>query len=121
MATKTWIIYKTVSASAPGWEERRLMPDDAFTSILAEELDWSGNLPTVGDRVRDYTNLSDPGNGVTHGRDGDWFVSKVEQFSSPDTDLQIAVCLCEYQPIDAQWQAVNRGAPVAELIEAATR
>jgi len=113
MATnETWIIYKADSSSAPGWEDRHLTPNGGLTAILAEEWNWSGQLPQVGDRARDYANLADPGNGVTHGKDGDWVVSEVQQFNSPDTDMKIVVCLCSYQPIEAQWQELRRGAPI---------
>jgi hypothetical protein len=52
--TNAWIIYKADSLSAPGWEDRALQPSGALTSILAEEHDYSGTLPTVGERVREY-------------------------------------------------------------------
>lgn len=118
MTTKTWIIYKTASSDAFGWEERQIMPGNSLTSILAEELDWSGEMPKVGERVREYENLEDPGNGVTHGRDSAWVVSEVQFFTSPDTDTRVVICLCEYQPIETGWQLLNRGAPLPELVEA---
>ena len=115
MATnETWIIYKADSASAPGWEERHLAPDGGLTSILSESWDWSGRIPNAGDRVREYANLADPGNGVTHGKDGDWVVSEVQQFTSSDTGIKIVVCVCSYQPIDPEWQELRRGAPITD-------
>ncbi|MEG4811818.1 hypothetical protein QUA82_30170 [Microcoleus sp. F8-D3] len=33
MAKKIWIVYKTESMSAPGWEERQLMPRGSLTNI----------------------------------------------------------------------------------------
>ncbi len=90
MATnETWIIYKADSSSAPGWEDRHLSPNGGLTAILAEEWNWSEQIPQVGDRARDYANLADPGNGVTHGKDGDWIVAEVQQFTSPDTDADV--------------------------------
>lgn len=119
---ETWIIYKTVSGNSSGWENRMLMPSEGLTDILAEEWDWSGEMPQVGDRVRDYTNLEEPGNGITHGRDGDWVVSKIQRFSSPDTRDRIVVCLCEFQPIDSQWEAIPRGKPIdAAMLAASTK
>ncbi len=113
MATnKTWIIYRADGLSAHGWEERKLLPAGGLTSILAEEHDYSNSMPVVGERVREYTNLADPGNGVTHGKDGDWVVAEVQQFNSPDTGTRIVVCVCSYQPIEAQWQELRRGAPI---------
>ena len=113
MATSAaWIIYKTDGLSAPGWEERLLQPSGALTSILAEEHDYSGVMPKVGDRVREYTNLSDPDHGVTHGRDGSWVVSEVQTFAGPDSALKLVVCVCSYQPIEDPWQSLQRGAPI---------
>jgi len=68
MTKKIWIVYKTESMSAPGWEERQLMPRGSLTNILWENWTWEENpeIPQVGDKTRDYENLSDPGNGVTH-------------------------------------------------------
>lgn len=109
MATETLIIYKTADPAAPGWEERQIMPGNSLTSILVEELDWSGEMPKVGERVREYENLEDPGNGVTHGRDSAWVVSEVQFFNSPDTDTRVVICLCEYQPIEADWDLLHRG------------
>jgi len=115
--SETWIVYKTESASDPGWEERKLMPGGGLTSILWENWNWSGNdLPEIGARVRDYANLEDPDNGVTHGKDGDWVVTRIEHFSSFDTDTRIVVCYCQYQPIRAEWQALKRGEPVDEML-----
>lgn len=122
MATncETWIIYKADSSNVPGWETRMLLPSEGLTDILTEEWDWSGELPKVGDRVREYTNLEDPGNGITHGRDGDWIVSKIQRFSSPDTPEQIVVCICQFQSIESQWEAIRRGHSIDEAALAST-
>ncbi len=110
---ETWILYKATSGSAPGWETRKLLPSGGLTDILSEEWDWTGGpLPQVGDRLQAYTNLEDLGNGITHGRDGDWVVSNVQTFTSPDTDTQIVVCLCEYAPIAPTWEPLSRGEPI---------
>lgn len=113
-----WIVFKADNMSAPGWEERKLLPSGGLTDILWENWSSSGHLPKVGDRVREYTNLEDPDNGVTHGRDGDWTVTRIHQFSSFDTDQRIMVCYCSYQPITPKWEKLQRGAPVAEMLEA---
>jgi hypothetical protein len=47
------------------------------------------------------------------GKDGDWVVAEVQQFNSPDTDMKIVICVCRYQPIEAQWQELRRGAPIS--------
>lgn len=117
MATETLVIYRTADAAAPGWEKRKLLPSGGLVDILAEESDYSGRIPVVGERVREYENLEDPGNGVTHGKDGAWVVSEVQKFTSFDTDTRIVICLCEYQPVEAEWQELNRGTPASELTE----
>lgn len=113
---ETWIVYKADSRNAHDWENRMLLPSRGLTDILAEEWDWSGKLPKVGDRIRDYTNLEDPGNGITHGRDGDWIVNEVQKFSSFDTAGRIVLCICSYSPINAEWERLERGAPVSEML-----
>lgn len=117
---ETWIVFKADNMSSPGWENRKLMPSGVLTDLLAEEWDCSGKLPQVGDRVREYANLDDPENGITHGRDGDWVVSKVQHFSSFDTDARIVVCYCSYQPVTANWEPLHRGLPVDEMLSTPT-
>ncbi|NER29090.1 MAG: hypothetical protein F6J89_16000 [Symploca sp. SIO1C4] len=118
--TSTWIVYKAENMDAPGWESRKLLPGGGLTDILWEEWRSSGIMPAIGDRVREYTNPNDPNNGITHGRDGDWVVSRLHQFSSLDTDQLIVVCFCEYQPIDSEWEELNQGRPVDQMLEVAT-
>jgi hypothetical protein len=118
MAEETWIIYKASDEDAPGWKERRLMPSGSLTDILHEERDWSNTPPQVGDHVPVFANLEDPGNGITHGRDGDWLVSDVETFTSKRDSTRIVVCYCTYAPITPQWEAIERGAPVEDLVTA---
>ena len=60
---ETWIVFKAESLWAHGWEERKLLPVGGLTDILATEWDFSGKLPQIRDRVREYANLEDPGNG----------------------------------------------------------
>lgn len=116
MSAETWIVFKVEDLSAHGWQERKLMPSEALTSILAEEWDSSGKLPQVGDRLRNYANLADPGNGITHGKAADWIVTKVQHFASRDSETQIVICLCDYQPISAEWEPLKRGQPVTEML-----
>lgn len=118
MAKKIWIVYKAETMSAPGWEERQLMPRGGLTDILWENWSWEENpiLPQPGDRIRDYDNVSDSGNGVTHGKDGDWVVTGVHQFSSFDTDLRIVLCYCSFQPITSDWEALQQGDSVNQML-----
>jgi|GEM_PF-5398283 len=70
---ETWIVFKADEMSSPGWEARRLMPSGNLMDILWENWDYGGQLPPVGERVRDYALFGavEPEDGVTHGRDGD--------------------------------------------------
>lgn len=116
--SETWIVYKAETMSATGWEERKLLPSGSLTDILWENWSSSGRLPKVGERIREYANLDNPEHGgITHGRDGDWVVRSIQQFSSPDTNQRIVVCYCSYQPITPNWKKLHRGAPVAEMLE----
>jgi len=117
--TETWIVYKALAMSAPGWEERKLLPGGSLTDILWENWSSSGRIPNIGERIREYTNLDDPEQGgITHGRDGDWVIERICQFSSPDTEQRIIVCYCSYQPIDPNWKKISEGKPVDEMLEA---
>lgn len=121
MSSETWIVFKADAMDAPGWETRLLMPSDSLTDILSEEWDAAPQprIPKVGDRVREYTNLAEPGDGVSHGREGDWVITRVHHFSSFDTDQKIVVCYCNYQPIPVEWQELRRGAPVSDMMNVA--
>jgi len=118
--SETWIVFKADESNGPGWESRQLLPSGNLTDILWENWDYSGQLPAVGDRVRDYACLdatAEPAGGVTHGRDGEWAVARIEQFSSFDSDRRIVVCYCSYEPIASDWQSLQRGTPVADKLE----
>lgn len=115
---KNWIVYRTDSASAPGWEERLLMPRESLTDILWEHRTNSNKLPKVGDRVQRFENLEDPGNGATHVKGDDWVVTEVHEFASPTTNMRIVICFCEYSPIEPEWLQMKRGKPVDEMLKA---
>lgn len=115
---KTWIVYKADSMSATGWERRMLLPSEGLTDILHEEHVYSGHVPKVGDRIYDSKQDDD---GEVFAREGDWMVSKVQRFSSDDTDDQIIVCYCAYAPIQPVWERIERGAPVEEMMSVAAR
>ncbi|MEB3342589.1 hypothetical protein [Okeania sp.] len=116
MTTETWIVYKTEGMSEHGWEERILMPRQSLTDILEEN--WSAEenptIPEIGDRTRAYK--TDDQDAITHAREGDWIVTRVEKFASFDTDTRIVICYCKYAPIAPQWEEVSRGAPANELL-----
>lgn len=115
--SETWIVFKADGMSAPGWEERKLLPSGGLTDILWENWDFSGKLPQVGERIREYADLEDSGS-ITHGRDGDWVVTRIHQFSSFDADYRIVVCYCEYFPITTDWEKLRRGIAVNEMLQA---
>lgn len=112
---ETWILFKTETSDAEGWEDRSLMPSGNGTDLLWENWDYSGKLPVVGDRVREYRQDETTGQ-IMDGKDADWIVSRVELFSSFDTDRRIMVCYCQYQPISSDWQPLKRGLPVSEML-----
>jgi hypothetical protein len=120
--SRTWIVYKAVEPDAPGWEERQLLPIGGLVDTLAEEWDSSGqDFPQIGDRLRDYGNPSEPGDGATHGQDSDWVVTEVHRFTSPTSDLNILLCYCAYQACRSDWQPLRRGKPVDELLAVASK
>jgi hypothetical protein len=114
--SKTWIVYKSEVPSAPGWEERLLMPRQSFTDILWEI--WTGAkdpiLPKVGSRTRDYKSID--GGFTTHGKDGDWVVARTEIFTNPDSDTRIVIAYCVYDPLEENWTQLRRGKPVEEML-----
>jgi hypothetical protein len=103
-----YIIFRTESASAQGWEERLLAHTEALTSILAEHFDSSNSpVPEPGYRLRDYHRIEQfvdpkfPG-ASTHSRVGDWEVVRVEEYTPdlPTTDFEaIVICYCQYSPV----------------------
>jgi len=105
-----WVIFKAES-SAPGWEDRVLMPEGSFTGILAEETWHDGDFPQIGTRVYESRRNGDD----VEARDGDWIISTVEPFTSPEGN-KIVVCHCTYSPITPHWEKLERGAPVDELL-----
>ncbi|MBC6480883.1 MAG: hypothetical protein EBE86_003295 [Hormoscilla sp. GUM202] len=115
--TETWIIYKAETMDDPEWEKRQLMPSGSLTDILWENWDYSGKLPAVGDRIREYLQDEDTGK-VTHARDGDWVVTQMHQFNSINTEMRIVLCYCQFQAIDRQWEQLQRGKPVDEILSA---
>ncbi len=95
-----------------------LMPSSSLTNILWSN--WSyqekPTIPQIGECTRNYKSDSETGL-TTHSSDGDWVVTRVEKFISPDTGKQIFVCYCKHAPIQSQWNLVNRGAIASELLE----
>lgn len=103
-----YIIFKTESMSAFGWEERALAHTGAITDILAEHYDSSNRpLPDPGYRLREYHHISQfadkqfPG-ASTHSRVGDWEVVRTEEYTPETPTLHfesIVICYCRYSPV----------------------
>jgi hypothetical protein len=114
---KTWIVYKTEVTGTPGWEERLLMPRGSLTEILWET--WTNvkepKLPKVGDRTRDYR--SNEAGFTTDAKDGDWVVIRTEIFSSSESDTQIVMAYCQFDPIAENWGKIERGKSIKEILE----
>jgi len=40
------------------------------------------------------------------------------QFNSINTEMRIFLCYCQFQAIDRQWEQLQRGKPVDEILSA---
>ncbi|MCL1466912.1 hypothetical protein [Argonema galeatum] len=122
-----YIIFRTESASAQGWEERMLAHTGALTTLLAEHYDSSNApLPEPGYRLRDYHRIerfvdeSYP-DASTHSRVGDWEVARVEEYTPKIsvTDFEsIVICYCRYSPVTTPLEPLPRIKSVEKLQEA---
>lgn len=115
----SYILYKVDDDDDHCWEERRLLPYGGLTDILAQEIDYGSRderIPKIGERMRQYANLEDPGNGITHGSDSDWVVADVDVFESSKSGDRVIICYCKYEPITPEWKEIPEGAPVHELM-----
>lgn len=91
-----------------------------LSNLIAEH--WSyrdgDRAPKTGDHLRQYTHLETPGEGISHGRDGDWQVTHCITYPGElgsGEFREIVLAYCQYAPIDPEWQKLNLGAPLAEL------
>ncbi|MDX2213249.1 MAG: hypothetical protein SFY66_08160 [Oculatellaceae cyanobacterium bins.114] len=117
---ETWILF-LAEPNQPGWEERKL-PMGGLTDILDEQWDYTGsNLPQVGDRFRQFLKIesfADPEypESSTHVREGDWVITRVEQYaaSSNVTQRQIVLCYCKYEPVITELRPLGRAKPKVE-------
>jgi len=105
---RKYIIFKTESMSASGWESRVLAHTQAITDILCEHYDSSeGPLPQPGDRPLEFYSIDGFGDlqfadADTHYRAGDWEVTAVEEYptSTPKSRFEmLVICYCKYAPI----------------------
>ena len=117
-SNKRTILSYRARMDSHGWLERRLMPSGYITDILAEQSFWGDHhkLPEPGDRFI-VTSSRDGSGRSTHSAEGDWIVDRVVYYPRPsDDEPAIAICYCEYSPIEKDWKPMNVGRPVPELL-----
>lgn len=121
--SETWIIFHA-EPNQPGWEERKL-PMGGLTDILNEQWDYSGRIPEVGERFRQFLRIEEfvepqyP-QSSTHSREGDWVVTRIERYPSGNADCskrEIVLCYCKFEPVLSALEPMGRGEPVAEMLE----
>lgn len=123
--SERWIIFHA-EPNQPGWENRKL-PMGGLTGILNEQWDYtlSDKIPVVGDRFRQFLQVEefvDPQfpKSSTHVRDGDWVVTRVEQYAAiaqNSSKQEIVLCYCKFEPIMSELQPLGRGQTSQELQE----
>lgn len=114
---RTNLIYKAKS-DAHGWLERKIMPSGMLTSTLSEQSFWGDGhkLPEPGDRL-DVYDSKDGSSRSTHWAPGDWVVSRVVYYPRPsDDEPAIAICYCDYSPIERDWKPLNVIPPSPEVV-----
>ena len=116
---ETWIIF-VAEPEEPGWENRKL-PMGGLTDILDEQWDYtsSGATPQVGDRLRQFLQVEEfidpkfPGSS-THVRDGDWLVSRIEEYlpsGGESSKKAIILCYCRFEPATSPLEPLSRATP----------
>ena len=107
MTMANWILF-VAEDDQPNWETRMLTHSNSMTNILCEHKDYSGNpppavgyRPTETVRVERYADPDYP-DASTHYREGDWVVTRVEEFLPDALSIlfdSIVVCYCKYDPM----------------------
>jgi hypothetical protein len=97
-----WIIFK--ADDSHGWKDRKFAHSGGCTSILSESFDYTDKeSPEEGYRVTER--VRDASGKISHYRDSDWVVGRVDTFSSDiplHEDIEtVVICYCQYSPIDA--------------------
>lgn len=123
--SERWIIFHA-EPNQPGWENRKL-PMGGLTGILNEQWDYTGSdkIPVVGDRFRQFLQVEefvDPQypKSSTHARDGDWVVTRVEQYpaiAQNSSKQEIVLCYCKFEPIMSELQPLSRVKTCPQLQE----
>lgn len=123
--SERWIIFHA-EPNQPGWENRKL-PMGGLTGILNEQWDYtgSGKIPIVGERFRQFLQVeefvdSQYPKSSTHAREGDWVITRVEQYSATTRNLskqEIVVCYCKFEPVLSELEPLGRGRVSPQLQE----
>jgi hypothetical protein len=80
-----YIIFKTETADAEGWDNRQLMPSGSLTDILAEYYDASQRpLPQPGYRLRDDVWVESSISRRQHSQPRYYQLSKLQHSAQPD-------------------------------------
>ena len=114
---ETRIIFEA-SPDSHGWLERQLVPWGGLTNILTEHFFWGDHhkLPEPGYRPTIHESQDGTGQS-THYSPGDWVVDRVVYYPRPnDDEPAIAICYCEYSPIERDWKPLGMGRPIPELL-----
>ena len=112
----TRIIFEA-TPNAHGWETRTL-PWGGLTRILTEHYSWSrrNQIPEIGYRPTIYKSQNLSGRS-THYSPGDWRVVEVDYYPPPsEGKLAIAICYCDYSPIERDWKPLNVIPPSPEVV-----
>ena len=123
--SERWIIFHA-EPNQPGWENRKL-PMGGLTGILDEQWDYTGSdkIPQVGERFRQFLQVNDfvdpqfP-ESSTHSREGDWVITRVEQYPAADSNSskkEIVVCYCKFEPVLSELKPLGRRQTSPQLQE----
>jgi hypothetical protein len=123
--SERWIIFHA-EPNQPGWENRKLLMG-GLTGILNEQWDYTGNdkIPQVGERFRQFLRIEDFAdpqfpNSSTHSREGDWVITRVEQYPAAvhsSSKQEIVVCYCKFEPVSLVLEPLGRGQITPQLQE----
>jgi hypothetical protein len=109
---RRWVVF-LATGDEHGWETRKFQHNQSLTNIICEHYDCTGSeLPEVGYRPAENVRIDADYNSSKHAysthyrKHGDWVVTKVETFAPniPIGNLydEIAICSCEYSPIEVE-------------------
>ena len=105
---RKYIIFRADWTEEEGVENRLLAHTGAITDILAEHFDSSNRpLPQAGYRLKEFHRIEqfvdrEFPKASTHSREGDWEVTRIEQYSpkNPAEFEEIVICYCRFSPVN---------------------